>query len=215
MTRRVSVVIDERTRIEVQRLCTHVIARERYAREAHIGLASIGGGIGTTALCLVPNGLRRSADGERRPLTTLADAAEFAGVSLDPGFSVGRETLPIGDEQAPLAIDPGALVALLGFFDRAWRLLTEVADGATITLWPEHFDAALIWRERANVGASPGDRYSSRPYVYVGPWGDERPGPSSLWNVPFGASLDADGDDRSILAFVRTRLTALEGVTPV
>ena len=42
---------------------------------------------------------------------------------------------------------------------------------------------------RANLGASPGDAYEPEPYLYVGPWGPERPGDPGYWNAPFGAVL--------------------------
>ncbi len=40
-----------------------------------------------------------------------------------------------------------------------------------------------------NLGASPGDGYSDAPYLYIGPWGPERPGDTKFWNAPFGAAL--------------------------
>ncbi|MGE0796070.1 MAG: hypothetical protein AB7O29_12125 [Acidimicrobiia bacterium] len=220
-------MIDERTRTEVQRLCTHVLARERFGRTGRIGLTWTGRGIGTDRLWLDGDGLHRSpdwadggdggdggdgadADGPGRPVTTLADAAELAGVDLDSPFSVGHDTPPVGDARAPITIDPAALAELLAFFARSWALLTVLADGAPVTLWPEHFDAAFVWRERANVGASPGDDGVPDPYVYVGPWGPERPGPARLWNAPFGAVVDAGRTDTEIVAFVRDRLDALD-----
>jgi hypothetical protein len=204
-------MIDERTRTEVQRLCTHVIARERKARTGRIGLAWVGDGIGTDALRLGADGLRRTADGATRAVTTLDDAATFAGVDLALPLDVGHETPSLGDRQAPLAIASAALTELLGFFDRAWRLLGQVVGGTAITLWPEHFDAAFTWRDKANVGASPGDGFSPQPYFYVGPWGTGRPGPPALWNAPFGGSISAGADDGEIAAFLRLRLAALEG----
>ena len=32
-------------------------------------------------------------------------------------------------------------------------------------------------------------RYHADPYLYVGPWTDERPGDASFWNAPFGSVL--------------------------
>jgi hypothetical protein len=36
---------------------------------------------------------------------------------------------------------------------------------------------------------SPGDDFSAEPYLYVGPWGADRPGDAGYWNAPFGAVL--------------------------
>jgi hypothetical protein len=207
-------VIDERTRQEARRVCTHVIARERHGRTGRIGLAWTGTGVGTDAVELRAGGLHRAADGADLPLTTLGAAAAFAGVDLGTPFGVGSDTPAVGDPDARLGLDPAGLAGLLGFYERAWRVLGAVADGAPITLWPEHFDAAFVWRERANVGASPGDATSPVPYVYVGPWGPERPGPASAWNAPFGALLPAAAPEAELVAFVRDRLALLAAQPP-
>ena len=60
---------------------------------------------------------------------------------------------------------------------------------------------------RCNLGASPGDERHPDPYLYVGPWGDERPGDDGYWNAPFGAVLghaevvDSDSPLRTATAF--------------
>jgi hypothetical protein len=62
-----------------------------------------------------------------------------------------------------------------------------------------------------NLGFSPGDGFSDEAYLYVGPWGAARPGPSSFWNAPFGAVLirsEVHGADDG-LAFIRTGLDFL------
>jgi hypothetical protein len=41
--------------------------------------------------------------------------------------------------------------------------------------------------DRCDVGASPGDRFSDEPYLYVGPWTKDRPGDPAYWNADFGA----------------------------
>jgi hypothetical protein len=204
-------MIDVKTRSDVRRLCAHVISRERFGRTGHIGLRWTGHGIGTDAYELRLDGLHRVADGEHRPVTTLADAAAFAGVDLAAPFSVGQDTPAVGDPAAPIALDPDELDALLDFFRKGWGVLESVADGALITLWPEHFDAAFVWQDRANVGASPGDATSPEPYLYVGPWTSARPGPENAWNAPFGAVTAASAPDAELVAFLRDRLALLDG----
>ena len=68
---------------------------------------------------------------------------------------------------------------------------------SVVRLWPEHFDVGVDLavdpatrpEARVNLGAAAGDGSHQEPYLYVGPWGDERPGPSDFWNAPFGATL--------------------------
>lgn len=79
-------------------------------------------------------------------------------------------------------------------------------------LWPEHFDAGCdvaAGASRVNLGASPGDATRADPYLYVGPWGSERPDDGAYWNAPFGAVLDhaellrADDPHATAVAFLR------------
>ena len=96
----------------------------------------------------------------------------------------------------------------------------EPASGsgwATLQLWPEHFDVGtacdLGSGRGVNLGFSPGDTSSDEPYVYVGPWGPERPGPHDYWNAPFGAILPRSAVDRAATAgdFLRRGLGFLTG----
>ncbi len=74
--------------------------------------------------------------------------------------------------------------------DRSVAGLDSGAAGVA-RLWPEHFDLGtdveVAPGRRCNLGASPGDEWHPEPYLYVGPWGDERPGDDGYWNAPFGA----------------------------
>ncbi len=113
----------------------------------------------------------------RRPLSSLADAAEFVGADLFPDG--------VPDDDSPLAIDPDAARVLGEFYDFAARALEALLattapadDSSAINLWPEHFDLAFesgpeALGRRANYGASPGDEQHAEPYLYVGPWQDQ------------------------------------------
>ena len=88
---------------------------------------------------------------------------------------------------------------LADWWHLGWRALdaaiADAVDPMAIQLWPEHFDAGTSVAvgpgegDRCNLGASPGDSYSDEPYLYVGPWIDDRPGDASYWNAPFGAVI--------------------------
>ena len=140
---------------------------------------------------------------------SLADLAELVGVHLtDDEHSVGHDTPPLGDVRATIHVDAVAARALAAWYDlsaraldRAVATMTTAAQPTRAQLWPEHFDVGLDvafdpsapTERRANLGGSPGDDGapppSNHPYLYVGPWTDDRPGDPSWWNAPFGATL--------------------------
>jgi hypothetical protein len=236
-----------RTRTGLQQVAVHVLARRRHAVTGRFGLRPAAGGFATpmfgdageivrvSGTTLV---VERGGDARVEELTTLGRAAEVVGVDLDGGFSVGHETPPLADPAAPLALDAAAAWLLAGWWATGAGALDEaVARSAAVSattvaeLWPEHFDHGCTVTlggsgdgdaddaPKANLGASPGDGYEPEPYLYVGPWGPERPGDAGYWNAPFGAVLrrgDLAGlahDDRRdrMVDFVRRGLGFLAG----
>jgi hypothetical protein len=131
---------------------------------------------------------------------TLRQLATFAGADIDAEFSCGDDTPEIGDPDEPISLEPVHVAKLGDWYQLGWRILDSAlaslpaaADPATLQLWPEHFDIGtnvnLGGDRRANLGCSPGDSFEPEPYLYVEPWGSERPGDPSYWNAPFGAVL--------------------------
>jgi hypothetical protein len=198
------------TRDALQQVATHVLARARFAATGRFGLRATPGGFGTPAfgdgvevLRVAGVALVHERDGHASATSlhgaTLADLAAFAGADLSTPFEAGHETPPIGDPNAPLAIDPDAAAVLAAWWHLGWRTIdaatVDAVDAMAIQLWPEHFDAGTSVavgagdNDRCNLGASPGDSYSDEPYLYIGPWNDDRPGDASYWNAPFGAVL--------------------------
>src|SRR4051812_7078920 len=144
-----------RTRDALHRVAEHIVSPARVAATGHeIALMVTPGGFGTPPF---PDGGGVRVDGtelvvrdatgmERRtPLTSLAAAAEFAGVHAD---------------QEPLDIEPEQAARLAEFYAFAQRVLAtlhaEAASPSEIHLWPEHFDVAFD-AGSVNYGASPGD----------------------------------------------------------
>jgi hypothetical protein len=225
------------TRIELQRVATHVLARARHSATGRFGLRATPGGIGTPAfgpagevLRIAGTVLVREQEGEATFLelagASLASAAAFAGQDLALPFSAGSDSPALGDPGAPLAIDAAASAVLQGWWAFGWQVLDAVSAGAggaaAVQLWPEHFDAGTVVavgpgeRDRCNLGASPGDGFCDEPYLYAGPWGDRRPGGPALWNAPFGAvlrrsELGADPAAEAVDFLVR-RLDLLRGL---
>lgn len=216
------------TRVDLHRIAAHVLGRRRYAVSGHFGLRASPGGIATPAfgpepetLRLTPACLVREVGAEARGLAlagaTLASLAAFAGADVDDGYSAGADTPALGATDEPLDLDAAELADLFSWFDLGWRVLDEVLAeragscvASTIQLWPEHFDVGTSL-DGVNLGFSPGDSYSDEAYLYVGPQGPARPGPSSYWNAPFGAVLPRSevhgAEDCS--AFIRTGLARL------
>jgi hypothetical protein len=204
----------EATRLELQRVAVHVLARRRHARTGRFGLRATPGGIGTPAMGSDAEVVRTSGTVLARERTgdaastqvldlrtaSLADAAALVEVDLQAEFSAGADTPDVGDVDRPLALDPEATAALAAWFAFAWPVLDAAVATAgpraaptVVQLWPEHFDAGCDLAagpdRRTNLGASPGDGGHPEPYLYVGPWDADRPGDPEYWNAPFGARL--------------------------
>lgn len=129
--------------------------------------------------------------------TTIATVADAIGVDLDAEFSAGNDTSELGDPHRPLHVNPSAVAVIADWYvlgskaiDRSVNVLTASAP-AVARVWPEHFDLGtdieVAPGRRCNLGASPGDGWHPEPYLYIGPWGEERPGDDGFWNAPFGA----------------------------
>ncbi|MEM9711425.1 MAG: hypothetical protein AAGA17_04320 [Actinomycetota bacterium] len=199
---------------ELRRVAVHVIARARVAETGRFSLRVTPGGFGTPEF---GDALRRvrvagehlvveqdppgGAAFHQAPLvgSSLADLAIVAGVDLGAPLDVGHDTPPLGDPDAPLVVDPGVLAETADWYAVVEAATTAIAAGVDADaaptlprLWPEHFDVAIEVDarpgRRANLGGSPGDGFSAEPYLYVGPWTDDRPGGDGYWDAPFGAA---------------------------
>ena len=197
------------SRTALHAIGAHVLARRRFDVSGRFGLRAAPGGIATPTFGDEPETVRisgvtlvREVGGHatRLPIngSTLRELAGFVQVDLEQPFSCGDDTPPLGAIDTPVDLEPAIVAEIAAWFDLAWHVLDDVlgvlpsrSDVATIQLWPEHFDAAttvtLSSTQSVNLGFSPGDGFESEPYLYVGPWGPERPGDPGFWNVPFGA----------------------------
>jgi hypothetical protein len=222
-----TVTIGAATRSVMHRVAAHVLARRRYEVSGRFGLRASPGGFATPTFGEPAETVRvagvslvREVGGISacRPLqgSTLRQLAAFAGSDIDAPFSSGADAPAIGDPDEALDLAPEDARRLADWYTLGWLALDAVlatmppdAEPATIQLWPEHFDAGtnvgLPVASRVNLGFSPGDGYEPEPYVYVGPWGPERPGDPAFWNAPFGAVLRAGDLDPTADPAARTQ----------
>jgi hypothetical protein len=199
------------TRAELHRVATHVMARRRFVLTGRFGLRVTPGGFGTPmfgddeVVRIDGVSLLREQQLDDRAVTathpldgaTLRELAAFVETELDPAFSVGKDTPELGDAAAPLAVDAASVAVMAEWLERGTEAVDRAVvglgtggDAAIAQLWPEHFDVGTdvaVGGGRANLGVSPGDRFSAEPYLYVGPRSADRPGDAAYWNAPFGA----------------------------
>ena len=211
------------TRVSLHRVAEHLLAATRKRATGKISLQPWPGGFGTPQL---PDGTILRVDGvdlvvtrpaaeRRQPLTSLAQAAVFAGVPAGFPWTKHPPTT-LFEPEAPLTVDRAAAAALAGWFQLGQRVLEALAgqlaaeNPSKPELWPEHFDLAIT-AGAVNYGFSPGDETIAAPYVYVGP--HEPPTSGEFWNAPFGAyrTWDDVPDSAAALAFLRAGHDAAHG----
>lgn len=135
--------------------------------------------------------------------STIRDLCDSISVDVNLDFSVGTDTPPLGDPDETVVLDSDTTTVLGDWWALGQRAIDiAIASfpdprAAVVRLWPEHFDVGTDLAVdpvnkpgvRTNLGASAGDSSHEEPYLYVGPWDEERPGPAEFWNAPFGATL--------------------------
>lgn len=149
--------------------------------------------------------------------STIRQLCAAAGFEPDPGFEVGHDTPPPGDIDEVVMLEADATTLVGDWFQLGQRAMDMALasfpdpQASVVRLWPEHFDTGIDLAVdsvnkpgvRSNLGAAAGDDFHQEPYLYVAPWGPERPGPAEFWNAPFGATLsfgDLDAAENPLAA---------------
>ena len=217
------------TRTDLHRLAVYVVSPARAAVNGQITLRSTPGGFGTPAFGPDDRQLRvagvdllvdeRGETVAREPITTLARAAEVAGIAPAVDQEAQFDVPPHGDLDAPLGVDADAAAALADWYAFAFDVLAELRRDCReedrlsphVRLWPEHFDAAVdlgAGDRGGTYGMSPGDHVDPHPYVYATRWSGDEPDP--FYDAPFGGAwlrydaVAGTEDPRSAaLAFLR------------
>jgi hypothetical protein len=221
-------------RLGLHRLAVYVLSPVRMAAIGKMALRQTRDGFGTPFFgpddrqVRIQDGFlvdQRGDEADVRELTTLADAAEAVGVTIDAAMADEFDVPPTGDVDADLAVAPevGAFVA--DWYGFAARVLETVRaevpaedSPSRVQLWPEHFDPAFEAGDedagrRAGFGASPGDHHEGadpEPYLYVSLWARDQVADDPFWAAPYGAKLPfaelaaADDQEAAALDFFRT-----------
>jgi hypothetical protein len=227
------------TRTAWHSVAEDVLARARYDANGKIGLRYTRHGVGTPwfrhrdadAQVRIEGSsvvVHRDGDTHSIPMTTVAAAAELAGVEPRAPDEVYTPATALAPD-APLVLDDHSIEFLGAWFGFAASALEQVraeADSldqpSRVQLWPEHFDLSVDLGDeqagrRGTFGASPGDDVDLLPYLYVTHWGDVAE--DEYWNEQHfpGASLTvatlaAAPDQRaSALTFLRRGWEQLRG----
>ena len=161
--------------------------------------------------------------------STISSLCAACGVTPDPGLWVGGDTPALGDPDRSIDIDPRTAAVLGDWYSLGNRAMDATIaslsepQASVVRLWPEHFDLGVDVAVdttgtpgvRTNLGVAAGDDVHETPYLYVGPWDEDRPGAAAFWNAPFGAVLGFDevgaSDDpvRAATEFFRTGIAHL------
>lgn len=213
--------MEDSTRAALQRVAVHIVARARQQGAGRFSLRVTPGGFGTPefgpdgrrvrvsrGFLIVESDAEGAASTAAHPIAgaSLRELAAAAGVDLDRPLDVGHDTPGLGDRDAPIDIDQRVVDEIAVWFNLVSAALDRViasvctapdSSPSLVRLWPEHFDVGVDIAARpgvrVNVGGSPGDGFSAEPYLYVGPWTEDRPGDPAYWNAPFGAACQRSG----------------------
>lgn len=227
------------TRLALHAVAEHVCCPARHAANGKIGLRFTFRGFGTPFFWSGGDTRQVRVEGDdlvvedgggshRHPLTTLAAAADAAGVPLGAPTEVFTPTTT-ADPDAALAVDPAAAAVVGDWLGLAAAALEQLradhADAdppARVQLWPEHFDLATDLGDQAagtrvTFGASPGDAAEPEPYLYVLPWAEVERG--GFWNagsftgalLPYRDLVGVEHPRDAILAFFRRGIATVDG----
>ena len=192
-------------RESLHRLAEHVVSPARYAVTGKIGLRQSPGGFATPpfgdtdrviAVDLDHLVVTDQSESRRTPITTIADAARFVGITPGAPRELYTPNTPL-EPDAVLSVDLDAVEVVAMWYELTHMALRAFADSiaddepSETQLWPEHFDLAMS-ADRVNYGGSPGDDYIDVPYLYVGPFEGRPSKPDPFWNQPFGAAMGFD-----------------------
>jgi hypothetical protein len=198
------------TRRQLHGIAECLLAGPEYRATGEIALQITPGGFATTAGPEIRlDGLDLRHQDRRVPAAgSFGDLADRLGVEFGAPASLYRDGSGAQLDDV-VDLDPAAARLILDWYALSDAALRVLDAGQQPTLWPEHFDVAILLDDRS-YGSSPGDEFHPTPYAYVSA-GDHDDHP--FWNAPFGALRDA-GEFSSVgdlVAFWREGRALLRG----
>jgi hypothetical protein len=165
-----------------------LLAGPEYRATGEIALRITPGGFATTAGPHVRLEGLELIEGDRRipAAGPFGDLADRLGLEFGAPTALYRDGSGVQPDDI-VDLDPAAARLIIDWFALSDAALRVLDPDQQPTLWPEHFDVAILLDDRS-YGSSPGDDFHSTPYAYVSEHDhDDDP----FWNVPFGALRDA------------------------
>jgi hypothetical protein len=176
------------TRHQLHGIAECLLAGPEHRATGEIALRITPGGFSTTAGPEIRLDGLELVRGDRRVAATgsFGDLADRLGVDFGAPamlYADGSGVKP-GDV---VDLDPAAARLIVDWYALSDAALRTLDPDQQPTLWPEHFDVAVLLDDRS-YGSSPGDDFHTTPYAYVSETDhDDNP----FWNAPFGAVRDA------------------------
>ncbi|HEY6812523.1 MAG TPA: hypothetical protein VI074_07525 [Propionibacteriaceae bacterium] len=198
------------TRRQLHGIAECLLAGPEHRQTGEIALRITPGGFSTTAGPEIRLDGLELVHGERR-VPVAGSFRELAG-RLGVEFGAPASLYSGGSGVQPddvVDLDPAAARLVVDWYALSDAGLRILDPDQQPTLWPEHFDVAILLDDRS-YGSSPGDDSHSTPYAYIS---EDDHDDNPFWNVPFGALRDAaefsSTDD--LVAFWRKGRALLQG----
>jgi hypothetical protein len=176
------------TRRQLHGIAECLLAGPEHRATGEIALRITPGGFSTTAGPEIRlDGLELVRGNQR-----VAAAGSFSDLADRLGVDFGAPAMLYSDGSGVqpsdiVDLDPAAVRLIIDWYALSNGALRVLDPDQQPTLWPEHFDVAILLDDRS-YGSSPGDDFHPTPYAYVSEYDhDDDP----FWNVPFGALRDA------------------------
>jgi len=176
------------TRRQLHGIAECLLAGPEHRQTGEIALRITPGGFSTTAGPEIRLDGLELVHGERRvPVAgSFGELADRLGVEFGAPASLYSDGSGVQPDDV-VDLDPAAMRLIVDWYALSDAGLRVLDPDQQPTLWPEHFDVAILLDDRS-YGSSPGDDSHSTPYAYISEHDhDDNP----FWNVPFGALRDA------------------------
>jgi hypothetical protein len=176
------------TRRQLHGIAECLLAGPEHRQTGEIALRITAGGFSTAAGPEIRLDGPELVHGERRVRVagSFHELADRLGVEFGAPASLYSGGSGVQSDDV-VDLDPAAVRLIVDWYALSDTGLRALDPNQQPTLWPEHFDLAILLDDRS-YGSSPGDDVHSTPYAYIS---EDDHDDNPFWNVPFGALRDA------------------------